>query len=152
MYKISVIIPVFNSLNYLDRCIQSVVNQASFTDYEVVLIDDGSTDGSAELCDHYRSKHGNIVVKHQENYGISLARKTGIDISSGLYAFFLDSDDWLPYSNVLELLFNQAIEYSADFVSGNHIKTKNTNLFQKTLLINSKNIHKIVITNETTLM
>lgn len=150
-YKISVIIPVYNMVTYIERCIESVLSQ-SFNDYEIVLIDDGSTDGSAEICDRYKSKHSNIVVCHQKNSGLSLARKTGIDLSSGLYAFFLDSDDWLPYSNVLELLFNQVIEYSADFVSGNHITTENTNLFQKTLLMNNKDIHKTIITDEMTLM
>ena len=95
--SISVVIPVYNVEKYLSKCVDSVLSQ-SFTDYEILLIDDGSTDNSGRLCDNYAEKYSCISVIHQENKGLGGARNTGIDHACEDYILFLDSDDYL-YSN-----------------------------------------------------
>lgn len=89
---ISVIVPVYNVKPYLEEAIESVIGQ-SYKDLEIILVDDGSTDGSGEICDIYAQKDSRIKVIHQENKGLSAARNTGLDICSGEYIAFLDSDD-----------------------------------------------------------
>ena len=90
---ISVIIPVFNTANLLDRCLQSVVDQG-FDDWEGLLIDDGSTDGSSLICDDWSLRDSHFKVIHQPNQGVSFARNVGIDLSRGDWIYFLDSDDY----------------------------------------------------------
>lgn len=92
--RYSVIIPVYNVEKYLERCIKSVLNQKS-NDYEILLIDDGSTDSSPILCDYYAERYKSIRVFHQANGGLSNARNHGIDEAKGDYLLFLDSDDWI---------------------------------------------------------
>ncbi|MDE6260047.1 MAG: glycosyltransferase [Oscillospiraceae bacterium] len=90
----SVVIPVYNIENYIQECIDSVLCQ-SFSDYEIILINDGSTDGSGKICDEYARKYECIHVIHQENQGQSKARNQGIRISKGDYIIFIDGDDYL---------------------------------------------------------
>ena len=90
---ISVIIPVYNVKGYLERCVESVLTQ-DYKNIEVIIVDDGSTDGSAEICEALASKDNRIVVIHQINAGISAARNAGIKKSSGDYISFIDSDDF----------------------------------------------------------
>lgn len=90
--KISVIIPIFNSEKYLSRCIDSVVNQ-NYSDLEIILIDDGSTDNSSLVCEEYEKKYSQIRFYKQANRGVSVARNLGIAKATGKYIFFLDSDD-----------------------------------------------------------
>ncbi len=93
--KISVVIPVYNVKPYLERCVNSVLNQ-TYKDLEIILVDDGSTDGSGELCDQIAFTDKRICVIHQENQGLSEARNTGIQKARGEYLVFVDSDDlWL---------------------------------------------------------
>ncbi len=94
MPKISIITPVYNAEKTLDRCVQSVLRQR-FTDYELLLIDDGSIDNSGKMCDDYAENAVNIRVIHTENCGVSTARNTGIAYAHGAYLLFLDSDDAL---------------------------------------------------------
>lgn len=94
MARLSVIIPVYNTLSTLERCIRSVLSQ-KVTDMEVILVDDGSTDGSSAMCDTLASTHGSVRVIHRENGGLSAARNTGIEASSGTWLSFIDSDDEL---------------------------------------------------------
>ena len=94
---VSVIIPVYNVAAWLDECLRSVVGQ-TFTDFEAILVDDGSTDGSSELCDEWAKKDFRIRVIHKENAGPSAARNTGILEAKGRYFCFLDSDDWIELS------------------------------------------------------
>lgn len=108
---VSVIIPVFNSEKYLDKCITSVLNQ-NFSNLEVILIDDGSTDNSGTICDKYAKQDKRIVVKHIPNGGVSNARNIGIDISSGEYISFIDSDDYIN-ENYIKELYNNLIETSS---------------------------------------
>jgi raffinose-raffinose alpha-galactotransferase len=93
--KVSVVIPVYNVKPYLERCVQSVIRQ-TYKDLEIILVDDGSTDGSGDLCDQLAVTDKRICVIHQENQGLSGARNTGIRQATGEYVIFLDSDDeWL---------------------------------------------------------
>lgn len=94
MPQISVIVPVYNVENYLHRCIDSILTQ-SFKDFELILIDDGSTDASGQICDEYAKKDSRIIVIHQVNKGVSSARNEGIEIASAQYCIFVDSDDYL---------------------------------------------------------
>ena len=94
MARLSVIIPVYNTLSTLERCIRSVLSQ-KVTDMEVILVDDGSTDGSSAMCDTLASTHGSLRVIHRKNGGLSAARNTGIEASSGTWLSFIDSDDEL---------------------------------------------------------
>lgn len=91
---VSVIIPIYNVAPYLGRCVESVLNQ-TFTDLEILLIDDGSTDQCPVLCDAWANRDERIVVVHQQNAGLSAARNAGIDIARGEYLVFVDSDDWI---------------------------------------------------------
>jgi glycosyltransferase involved in cell wall biosynthesis len=103
--KISVIIPVYNVKPYLQRCIESVVIQ-QYKNLEIILVDDGSTDGSEELCDEYAKKYSQFIVIHKENGGLSSARNAGLDIASGDLIAFIDSDDWLGedvYTKIVEI-------------------------------------------------
>lgn len=92
--KFSLIIPVFNCNNYLSRCLDSILQQ-DYSDYEVILVDDGSTDNSPKTCDEYSLKDERIVVVHKNNEGVSKARNVGLEIAKGKYISFLDSDDYL---------------------------------------------------------
>ena len=94
MPKISVIVPVFNAEKTLQRCIDSILAQ-SFTDFELILIDDGSIDNSGKICDEYAQKDSRIVSVHQENGGVSSARNKGLDIARGEWITFVDSDDYI---------------------------------------------------------
>ena len=94
MPKLSVIVPVYNTEKYLRECIDSILVQ-TFTDFELILVDDGSTDGSGAICDEYAGKDSRIQVIHQQNGGITVARKSGVRVAQGEYITFVDSDDWI---------------------------------------------------------
>jgi glycosyltransferase involved in cell wall biosynthesis len=110
-----VIIPVFNVEKYLRRCLDSVLSQ-TFTDFEIILVDDCSPDASPRICEEYAQKDNRIKVIHNpQNKGSSLTRKVGLDEARGDYILFVDSDDWIE-SNMLELLYNKAIDDDLDMV------------------------------------
>ena len=100
---VSVIIPVYNVQKYLEECVESVQNQ-SYTNLEIVLVDDGSTDNSGELCDALATKDTRICTLHKSNGGLSDARNTGMLQARGKYLTFLDGDDLLPHSAVEKLV------------------------------------------------
>ncbi len=104
MIKISIIVPIYNSKKYLERCINSLVNQKKTKDYEIILIDDGSTDGSEAICDEYSKRYNNIKVFHKSNEGVSKARNLGILKSSGEYITFVDSDDYIEENMMHEFI------------------------------------------------
>ncbi len=114
MAKISVIIPIYKVEKYLNRCVDSVLNQ-TLTDLEVILVNDGSPDGCGKICDEYKGKDSRIKVVHKKNGGLSSARNAGLDIAAGEYTFFLDSDDWLEKDG-LNKLYEKATETGVDFV------------------------------------
>lgn len=105
MNKISVIVPVYNVEKYLDRCIESLVNQ-TYTKLEIILVDDGSTDNSPIICDKWAKKDSRIKVIHKENGGVSSARNNGIEVANGNIVHFVDSDDWLDKNAYFELMKN----------------------------------------------
>lgn len=104
MNEISVIVPVYNSSRYLQRCINSILKQ-SYRDFELILIDDGSTDDSGLICDNFASIDDRITVIHKINEGVSSARNLGIKISNCDYITFIDSDDWIEPLYLEKLLF-----------------------------------------------
>lgn len=103
----SVIVPVYNVRDYLEECVSSVCRQ-SFQDYELILVNDGSTDGSAELCDLLSQGHSRIHVIHQKNQGLSMARNNGLQVAKGKYILFLDSDDFYPQQDFMSKLWEQS--------------------------------------------
>lgn len=104
MPKISVIVPVYNVEKYLNRCVDSILNQ-TFEDFELILVDDGSSDNCGNICDEYAQKDNRVKVIHKKNGGVSSARNAGIDTAQGEYIMFVDSDDWIN-ENMLNDMYN----------------------------------------------
>lgn len=117
---ISVIVPVYNVSQYLERCLNSIIAQ-THKNIEVILIDDGSTDGSAEICDRYEEKDARFRVIHKKNGGVSKARNTGLEIVKGKYIGFVDSDDTIE-PDMYEMLHNALNENDADMAICNQTK------------------------------
>lgn len=112
---LSIIVPVYNVEDYLDKCINSLLKQ-TYENYEILLINDGSTDKSGDMCDEYAKKSPLISVYHKKNEGLSSARNMGLDYSEGSYIAFIDSDDWVN-PNMYHELINVSLKYDADVVS-----------------------------------
>lgn len=117
MEKVSVIIPVYNVESFLRQCIDSVVNQ-TYKCLEIILIDDGSTDSSGEICDKYAVTDERITVIHKENGGLSSARNAGLNIATGEYITYIDSDDYVS-NDYVETLYKNLINNNADISIGN---------------------------------
>lgn len=111
---ISVIVPVYNASQYINRCIESLVNQ-TIKDIEIILVDDGSSDDSLSVCKEWASKDKRIIVLEQENSGVSVARNRGIEFSKGEFILLLDSDDWFTLDAV-EYLMSEQRKNNADCV------------------------------------
>jgi glycosyltransferase involved in cell wall biosynthesis len=109
---ISVIVPVYNVEPYLDRCIQSLVSQ-TYRNLEIILVDDGSPDKCPQMCDVWAAKDSRIRVIHQENRGSSEARNSGLDVASGEFIGFVDSDDWVDY-DMYASLYDDIVAENAD--------------------------------------
>ena len=109
---ISVIVPVYNVDKYLNRCIDSIINQ-SYKNLEIILVDDGSTDNSGSICDSYKLKDERVIVIHKKNSGQSMARVKGLEIASGDYVAFVDSDDLINI-NTFEIQLNNLLLNDAD--------------------------------------
>lgn len=109
----SIIVPVFNRRKYIRRCLDSIMKQ-SFQDFELIIVDDGSDDGTAKICDEYGQKYTNIRVHHQINGGVSKARNAGLKMAIGKYVLFVDSDDYLPINYLLHL-FSAYEKYGTKF-------------------------------------
>lgn len=112
--KISIISPVYNVEKYICRCVDSIIAQ-TFTDWELILVDDGSPDTSGTICDQYASQDSRIRVIHKQNGGVSAARQTGLDASQGEYVIHADPDDWVE-PTMLEELYAKAKAEDADMV------------------------------------
>ncbi len=112
MELISVIVPVFEVEKYLRECIESILNQ-TYTNLEIILVDDGSPDKCGEICEEYAKTDNRIIVIHQENKGLSSARNRGLDIATGDYIGFVDSDDKIA-PDMFEILLNNLKQYDAD--------------------------------------
>lgn len=110
--KISIIVPIYNVEQYLDKCIKSLVNQ-TYKNLEIILVDDGTKDKSGEIADLWSIKDDRIKVIHKANGGLSDARNAGMKIATGDYIAFVDSDDWISYK-MYEILMNNLEKYDAD--------------------------------------
>ena len=110
--KVSLIIPVYNTVKYLRRCLESAVSQ-TYENMEIICVDDGSTDGSEKIVDEFAARDGRIIAVHQENRGESNARNTGLRIASGDYIGFMDCDDWIE-PDMYECLVRELEEAGAD--------------------------------------
>ena len=113
MPQITIIVPVYNTEKYLHRCIDSILAQ-TFTDFELLLVDDGSKDNSGTICDEYAAKDSRVRVFHKENGGVSSARNLGLDNAQGEWITFVDSDDWLEKN----ALYNLIVINNADLIIG----------------------------------
>lgn len=111
---ISIIIPVYNVEKYLRVCLDSVINQ-TYSDYEVILVDDGSTDSSPAICDEYCKNDSRFQVIHQENMGLASARNTGIRAAKGQYLYFIDSDDCI-HPDLLKIMVSATESYDANLI------------------------------------
>lgn len=134
MPQISVIVPVYNAEKYLNRCVDSILEQ-TYEDFELLLINDGSKDKSGILCDMYQKKDSRICVIHQENHGVSAARNRAVQVAKGKYVTYVDSDDWVA-PNFLQVMIEGVQKYQGDICVtrvqvANHLKsTKGTTCFQ----------------------
>lgn len=99
---ISIVVPVYNVENYLDRCVKSIIAQV-YTNIEIILVDDGSSDNSGKICEKWKEKDKRIIVIHKKNGGLSSARNAGIEIAKGKYIAFVDSDDYISKNMYSEL-------------------------------------------------
>jgi len=112
MRELSIIVPVYNKTKYIDVCIESILSQ-SMSDFEVILVNDGSTDNSGERCDEFAKKDDRIIVIHQVNKGVSSARNAGLAVAKGQYIGFVDADDVLN-TKMYEVLVGNIKKYNAD--------------------------------------
>lgn len=114
MAKVSVIVPVYNVEDYLAMCLDTIINQ-TFKDIEIICVNDGSTDDSLNILEHYKNLDSRIKIISKENGGLSSARNAGMEIADGEYILFVDSDDWIS-SVAVESLYNNAINNNSDVV------------------------------------
>lgn len=143
---ISVIIPVYNVEKYLRKCLDSVVSQ-TYNNLEILIVDDGSTDCSGQICDEYAEKDDRIQVFHQLNCGLSKARNTGIDLSTGDYLMFIDSDDYISKDMAMEL-YNELKKSNADMSICNfHYVDENNNII-KTKELDFHNAGSFILTKK----
>ena len=117
---ISVIIPIYNIEKYLRQCINSVLAQ-TYGNIEIILVDDGSTDLSGEICDEYQMKYNNVIVIHKKNEGLVSARKSGVKIAKGIYTICVDGDDWIDKDTVA-CLYERMIDSKCDIAISNRIQ------------------------------
>lgn len=133
---ISIIVPVYNVEKYIERCVDSLIKQ-TYKNLEIILVDDGSVDKSAELCNEYAKQHRNIKVVHKANAGLGYARNTGLDVATGKYVAFVDSDDYIS-EDMISNLYHDLKRNDSDAciggfkrVCGNTISTKRNSLAGK---------------------
>lgn len=123
---ISIIVPVYQVKEYIGECVESLLAQ-TYEDLEIILVDDGSTDGSGEICDRYAAGDDRIRVVHQENQGPSAARNAGLDCAGGEYIAFVDSDDVVT-PDFIEILYKLSRKYQADIAACAFVKCSTENL------------------------
>ena len=136
MIEISVIVPVYNVDLYIEKCITSILEQ-TFTNFELILIDDGSIDESGNICEEFAKKDDRIVVIHKNNGGLSSARNAGLDISVGKYIMFVDSDDYIA-KDALKTMYDIMEENRCDIVISN-----NSFVYDDNFIFNSSMCHDI---------
>ena len=135
--KVTIVIPIYNASSHLEKCVESVINQ-TYQNLEIILVDDGSTDNSGTMCDDFASKDKRIKVIHKDNGGVSSARNYGINISSGDYICFLDSDDYYNHNFVNEM-YHEIVKKNADLCYCGYIKVDNGNMKRNKTKFTTKN-------------
>lgn len=150
---VSVVVPVYNTKKYISKCIESILKQ-SYRNIEVILVDDGSTDGGGDICDEYAENYEEIRVIHQKNAGLSFARRAGVNTASGQYIMFVDSDDYIE-NDLIDVLVCRMITEKVDlvisyllYVDGNNIVKSNRYIQDGTYV--KETILKWLIDNEIT--
>ena len=145
-YKISVIVPVYKVEKYLNKCVDSIINQ-TYKNLEIILVDDGSPDNCGKICDEYAKKDSRIKVIHKENGGVSSARNAGLDVVTGDYIGFVDSDDWIE-PDMYEFLIKLVDIYNADVAQCGFIRDdgkfsfKNVSTRNDNIILNSNEVIK----------
>lgn len=129
MPSVSIIVPVYNAEKTIERCVNSILNQ-TYKDFELLLLDDGSTDGSGMICDDFAKKDVRVRVCHKENSGVSDTRNQGIDMAVGEYLQFVDSDDWI-IPEATGFFFRAAAEHGCDMVIGDFYRVIGERVAQK---------------------
>lgn len=112
---VSVIVPIYNTSNFLSDCVNSIINQ-TYRDLEVILVNDGSTDKCLQICESYSSRDSRIIIINKQNEGVDRARFAGLSISKGEFVTFVDSDDWLCDNNIIKKMVDKAEETGSDYV------------------------------------
>ena len=142
MTKLSIIIPVYNERLYLRRCLDSIkVAEADLHDVEIIVIDDASTDGSAEICDEYKDRVGFVVKHHKTNWGVSMARNHGLALASGDFVTFLDSDDEMSKDGVAHMLTGCLADH--DVLQFNHYRVSLETNFCDVRYYNEPNLYRL---------
>lgn len=141
MPEVSIIIPVYNVEKYLLRCLESVKNQ-KFINIEVILVDDGSTDKSGNICDEFCKSNDRFSVIHKKNAGLGYARNTGLDYASGKYVLFIDSDDYIE-ANMIENMMQDIKEANADTCIGGFKR-----IYDKTTIVQQNRFAGCTFENE----
>ncbi len=139
--EISVLVPVYNVELYLQRCIDSVIVQ-NFQNWEMILVDDGSTDKSPQICDDYANRDSRIKTIHKKNGGLPSARLAGFQLATGKYFIFLDSDDWL-LEGALSTLYNE-IEQGYDIVKARPCRNDGTKAWKESYRINEGELSSMI--------
>lgn len=130
MPRVSVIVPVYNSREYLGPCVESVLNQ-SYADFELILIDDGSTDGCAEMCDRFASYDHRVRCVHMKNSGVSAARNLGLSLATGEYVTFVDSDDYVSEGFLASAVGLMESDEELDFVQYSMDRFNSSGIFYR---------------------
>lgn len=120
--KVSIIVPVYNVEKYLDRCVKSLLNQ-TLKDIEIIMVDDGSPDNCPKMCDEYAKKDSRIKVVHKQNAGLGYARNSGLEVATGEYVAFVDSDDYVDVT-AYQVMYDEAIRTDADYVCCGYKRVK----------------------------
>ena len=139
--KVSVIVPIYNVERYLSQCLNSIINQ-TYKNIEIICINDGSTDNSFEILNSYASIDARIIVINQKNIGLSGTRNKGVEISSGEFIMFVDSDDWIDL-NTCQLVVSKALETESDVILWPYIreydnKSKKKEIFHQPIIVFSE--------------
>lgn len=138
--KISVIIPIYNTGNYLEKCVNSVINQ-TYKNLEIILVNDGSTDNSNEICENFKKEDSRIIYINKKNTGVSDSRNLAINKSSGEYILFVDSDDYIE-DTMIESLYNDIKKYDADLACCEYVSK---NRKQQLKLLNKNEMLSVIL-------
>ena len=148
--KISVIVPIFNKEQYLDRCVKSLLGQTD-KNLEIILVNDGSTDQSGEICNRFADIDDRIKVIHKKNEGVAAARNTGIKVATGQYISFVDADDFLDLNaygeiyKVIENFYPDCIDFGWKYINDYGEKTSNINEINKNEILTKKIIREKIL-------